>query len=417
MEVIPINISESIDLYTRASIDLISALELERSRSLSIFTEGSDDIIIQKITESIRNAFNKFTSAIRNGKIKLKADKQSKAIKQLGKSVKGISDVKIKIQNVWDFYLSVNKTINNYVKHPTEKGLIVMNKATGKSNKAIIELTNGLNKVASAMRSPSSKEFEISDADMKKVLTYLMSSAAMVHLANNAIKGANRVYDKKVDKSGEELKKEYRRKMPTPHFNPDGTSRDDPESVTLALFSPGKRDRDYQLEKVYTKLKPIELAKIDDIVSKNKKAGKKQIDQIRLIANIIYSVEIAVGAFMVATPKKSGTEEISIGYLYKRLVNLKADKLPSEIASIGDNDSSFLSNTKVLQSLISKTGSSSESLKISQNITSLLSAYANFHQTLIDFYISIIADVVKQGGKVMSTSIHEPHKIINTSKL
>lgn len=99
-------------------------------------------------------------------------------------------------------------------------------------------------------------------------------------------------------------------------------------------------------------------------------------------------------------PKNIGIESISIKDLYNRLVLLKPDKFPSIIASKTNDVNTYMQREETLKYFSESINGNNGAVIHARDMSALLSAYTNFHQSMIDYYLSIIRIVVKSGGYV-----------------
>ena len=133
-----------------------------------------------------------------------------------------------------------------------------------------------------------------------------------------------------------------------------------------------------------------------------------------LVMNAALIIGGAVGLLAIAKvftkcPRKIGTETITLQELYQRLVALAPQKFASTIKADLQNASMYLTRTDCLALT---NGGSNSAVDYSRKISHLLTSYARFHQAMIDFYLSIVVNIVT-GDKVSSIGIYTPKNMVH----
>lgn len=389
-----------IEIYTESVIRELDTTEI-RNESAGVIIEKTDDKSIgKKIIEAIQNIFKKLKSVLTKGKTQVKADLQQKTIDDLKQSATAISDVKITIQDVWKFYNGVNRVIDDFVKHPSQKSINTMNIVKG-GKKGIKHLTDALNSLAKQMRSPSSRKFKIEKMSIPKLLLKMWGGIIGLSTSYGVITKPNDFKAKKIyrdtDKKAAELADAY------------GVSRDQLQSILDGDDIFDNNDRGIEFDSELGNLFDDEQNKLNKLSDFNMKA-------FEAYEKLIIPLEIAI--IFTSLPKKTGTEDVTIGELYKRLAGLKASTVPSEISKDGDRMSTYLSRIDAMDTIQKNAEDGKRSsVKFAQEVSALLSAYTAFYQSLIDFYISIINDVIKFGRTARKGKIQAPKNMINTSAM
>lgn len=103
---------------------------------------------------------------------------------------------------------------------------------------------------------------------------------------------------------------------------------------------------------------------------------------------------IALAAVLTQCPKSIGTEKVSSKELYNRLTSLKPGDFPNSVASTSSQVNNYMKRTETLVSF-DKIAGSQGAVKYARDMSALLTAYTNFHQSLIDYYIDILLKVTK----------------------
>ena len=73
-----------------------------------------------------------------------------------------------------------------------------------------------------------------------------------------------------------------------------------------------------------------------------------------------------------------------------------------------------MQQSTTLSAFVASADGSKGATAYANKVSSLLSAYTNFHQSLIDFYLSIIVSILKAGGVTSSKKIYKPTEMVKT---
>lgn len=378
--------SKAVSIYAESSLAVIRSMEkLESIDSFMISESTSDNKksdIASKIYDTIKNIFKKLSQLLTKGKTQTKAQTQKKAIESIKDDVDPVSKTKVKIQDVWSYYKFASSTIDQFIAHPNSRTFKVMLKKK-KEKIAIDELTYSLHMISKEMKTPSVRQFKISEFNYNTAVNGLIATKYGTKLAIKANTAANtqiqnaiaNKYRKRMSKLGERSYETY-----------------DPETDEL-YFDKESLKQD-----------------IKDESKKYVNNAKKQDERHSIIykcINLAVYIEIAA-SFFAAAPKRSGVETITVGELQKRLESLNAEKLPAKVDSIGNSMSTFLTRSEALKEF----ADNSASVKFAEKVSKLLSAYTEFYQSMIDFYYSIIKSVIRAGGVNNSKRIYSPDMIL-----
>lgn len=360
---------KSIAMYTESVMKTLDMLEENRLIKAMYFTESKDDStddksndknnekeddkssdkksttdkdekgIIGKIGEAISTIFHKIISLFTRGKTSAKGVAQANGLKKISGRVKKYGNVKVKIQDVWSFGRFADKAIDEYTKGFDKKIVEILNRVKGK-DKAIKVLTENLNKLASAMRSPANRRFTVAK---EKSVGHKVGKGVGLAAATGAVVAVNT----------------------TAAF------------VGSTLLSKGD---------------PNKFSKIN--------ARAATVNLAALVG--------AVALFFHECPTSIGSETITIQELYNRLVELKPETFPSIAANRAKSVSNYMQREDSLRYFKDASDGSKSSVKFSEEMAELLTAYTNFHQSMIDYYFSIILTVIEEENP--TSSVDKPVK-------
>lgn len=388
---------QTIKMFTESALDLIENMEQAECVRATYFTEAADESekmaqnkanknIFKTIAESISKIFSKLASIVSKGKVKAKSVAQAKVIKTVGEKVKEFPDVKIKIQDVWKFSNFADKTIDTYVRKFDKKNISTFEKVVGGKKKAIEQLTSNLNELASAMKSPANKKFTISGG---KVNAKSVAKAAAILVGGEAILRKTTTKISGGSGSTEEL---------------DNTPKIPMHGRRIATTELGyKAKNDTGRASKLNKTKSTELS--GSTFTFGPTGGT-----FTNIARITITLA-AIATVFSGCPKTIGTETVTLKELYKRLTELEPSKFPSIIAGDAKTVNSYMQRSETMMEFAKTSDGSKGAVKYSQEISALLSAYTNFHQSLIDFYLNIITSVLKAGGVSSSKKIYTAESV------
>lgn len=391
-----------IEIYAESAMSLIENMEATEAFRNSYFTEASAEAetaaqetakknIFATIAESIAKIFSKLASLLSKGKTAAKAAKQGSDLKKIGPAVQKFPAVKIKIQDVWSYNKFVEDTIDKHIKKFDKKSTLGLFGKTFGTGKAIDALTKNLMLMASEMRTPSNKQFTINGkgASAGRKVAGAAGRAAVAAAVGGAI-GKPALFDD----------------------NPSGLSNAG-KAVTAAIMS--------------------QSGTMGKVIERGTKAARDVVVATPLLQNaLVYigaggplaigTAAAIAGVFGIAAitrlfsncPKKIGTEQITIQELYKRVSSLNPEKFPSEITSTIANVNKYMQQATTLSAFVESADGSKGATAYANKVSSLLSAYTNFHQSLIDFYLSIIVSILKAGGVTSSKKIYKPTEMVKT---
>lgn len=393
-----------IETYAESAMNLIDSMEANEAFRNSYFTEASAEAeaaaqenanknIFAKIAESIAKIFSKLASVLSKGKTAAKAAKQNSDLKKIGPAVQKFPAVKIKLQDVWSYNKFVEDTIDKHIKKFDKKTTLGLFGKTFGTGKAIDALTKNMSLMASEMRTPSNKQFVIhgkgASAGRK------VAGAAGRAAAGAAVAGA-------IGKP------------------------------VLFDAGAGLSDAGVAVASNINKIIPGSAKALSSAAA----AADVAISKIPWLQNALFYIgaggPLAVGtaaaiagAFGIAAiarvfsncPKKIGTEQVTIQELYKRVSSLNPDKFPSDVANTAATVNKYMQQATTLNTFVQSADGSKGATAYAQKVSSLLSAYTQFHQALIDFYLSIIVSILKEGGVQSSKKIYKPSEMVKTESV
>lgn len=376
-----------IDIYVESVTNDIMALENELAITNDIFIESSTKNSknpFERIMDTIHTIFAKLGQVILKSKIKTKADIQQKNIDELKPQAKDVLNIKIKIQDVWSYYKFASDIIDKFINKPSSKTFKAMLKRKNQRI-AIDELTRSLQSVASDMRTPSVRQFQITNANPHQFARGIVAKKLITTGGNTA---NLKMYQSQKKKNDEK----YERNI-NDIANRDSKYYEVIDSETGEIeYDPKLQMMDYRDEVISYKNNHEKIVKASNAAFR--------------ATQIAGRIALLVGLFE-SLPKTTTPEKVTIGELCDRLVKLKAGKVPNDVNNIGKNMDSFLTRTETLKDLEDSTAST----KLAQKVSKLLAAYIKFYQSMIDFYYSIIKSVINE-GKGKSIGIYSPNKIV-----
>lgn len=383
-----------IEIYAENTMTLIDDMESAEAFRNSYFTEATEEAenaasnaanknIFAKIAESISKIFSKLASILSKGKTVAKAAKQNSDLKKIGSAVQNFPAVKLKIQDVWSYNKFVEDTMDKHIKKFDKKTTLNLFNRTLGEGKAIDVLTKNMMQMASEMRVPSNRKFVIGGPGIKK----LVGGAGVIAGGTGAL---SKVLAKK---------------------------------STIPLGMP-----------INLKTAGFDMPLVSDAANKAL-SGAAVANASHLSLNAILTGATAVigahgpliaGTAVVlaglvilakvfgACPKKIGTEQVTIQELYKRISSLDPEKFPSNVAATAATVNKYMQQASTLNTFVNSTDGSKGATAYASKVSSLLTAYTQFHQALIDFYLSIIISILKEGGVQSSKKIYKPTEMVKS---
>lgn len=383
-----------IEIYAENTMTLIDDMESAEAFRNSYFTEATEEAenaasnaanknIFAKIAESISKIFSKLASILSKGKTVAKAAKQNSDLKKIGSAVQNFPAVKLKIQDVWSYNKFVEDTMDKHIKKFDKKTTLNLFNRTLGEGKAIDVLTKNMMQMASEMRVPSNRKFVIGGPGIKK----LVGGAGVIAGGTGAL---SKVLAKK---------------------------------STIPLGMP-----------INLKTAGFDMPLVSDAANKAL-SGAAVANASHLSLNAILTGATAVigahgpliaGTAVVlaglvilakvfgACPKKIGTEQVTIQELYKRISSLDPEKFPSNVAATAATVNKYMQQASTLNAFVNSTDGSKGATAYASKVSSLLTAYTQFHQALIDFYLSIIISILKEGGVQSSKKIYKPTEMVKS---
>ena len=351
----------SIDNYAESVIDYIDLVES------SLITEGtadkpeSDKKIFDKIISSIKAIFEKVASTFQKGKVVVHGTVQRDKLDKIAMAVKESPNIEIKLQDVWKYSNFVDDLVEERIRKFKRKETLGLFRKVAGEGRAIDVLIRNLDLMTKQMHEPSNKQFYTKGRSPK----------------------------------------------------PTGGAK----RTTKPLPLPAKVVRDVVVIKYGTAATKAVLS------SEPVMAAKNLIISVGiggpLVANAAVIVGGAAGLFAVSRlfsncPRKIGTETISLKELYNRLVSLAPDKFPGLVKADLQNAAMYMTRIDNLKEFAIANDDSRDSSTVdyARKIAHLLGSYAKFHQSLIDFYLSIVISILNETGNVNSKKIYKPTEMV-----
>ena len=383
-----------IEIYAENTMTLIDDMEAAEAFRNSYFTEATAEAeaaasetanknILAKIAESISKIFSKLAAVLTKGKTVAKAAKQNSDLKKIGPAVKSFPTVKIKLQDVWSYNKFVEDTIDKHIKKFDKKTTMGLFGKTFGTGKAIDALTKNLSLMASEMRTPSNRQFTINGKKAGKVA----KNVAAAGLVAGAI-GKPAVFQNTVSGLSETGKALGAELM---HVN-QTAARTAAKGVKAASAA--------------VRATPW----LNNALIYIGAGGPIAVGTAAAIAGVFGIVAIA--RIFAGCPKKIGTEQVTLQELYSRVSSLSPDKFPSEVAGIAATANKYMQQASTLDAFVQSADGSKGATTYAQKVSALLSAYTQYHQALIDFYLSVIVSILKAGGVQSSRKIYKPTEMV-----
>ena len=370
------NTLKSVDMYTESVMSLLDKMESIQCNFDTIVKEDADgNGVLTKIKASISKIFTAMINTIQKGKIATTSNIQASKLTKLATTVKEFPSVNIKIQDVWSYSKFVDGLIDEHVRKFKRKNTLnLFDKLIG-TGRAIDALIGNLDLMSEQMRNPKNKQFTVKGRGGKLTVGSKVSTGAKIAVGGTVI-GAAKV-------------------ATTP-----GVS-----NIVNGVATASKY-----------------LGNGTDILSGPVGQAAREVMVFvgangPLVMNAALIIGGSVGLLAIAKvftkcPRKIGTETITLQELYQRLVALAPQKFASTIKADLQNASMYLTRTDCLEEFALTNGGSNSAVDYSRKISHLLTSYARFHQAMIDFYLSIVVNIVT-GDKVSSIGIYTPKNMVH----
>ena len=353
---------ESIDLYTESIIDYIDKVQDSVLMEGTADKPDSDKSIFDKIITSIKNIFDKVSSTFQKGKVVVHGSIQQDKLVKIATAVKDAPDIEFKLQDVWKYSSFVDDLVEERIRKFKRKETLGLFRKVVGEGRAIDVLIRNLDLMTGQMREPSNKEF----------------------------------YTKG--------------RSPKPTNDIKRTKTEIPKSLKIiggaAAIKVGMKPA---TEILFTSAPTKAIKKV--IVAVGIKGP--------LLTNAAFIIGGAAGLVALSRlfsncPRKIGTETISIKSLYNRLVSLAPDKFPAIVKNDLQNAAMYMTRVENLKefAILNDSSRNSGTVDYARKIAKLLGSYAKFHQSLIDFYLSIIVSALNENGPINSDKIYKPSEMV-----
>ena len=392
-----------IEIYAENAMNLIDDMEANEAFRNSYFTEATAEAedaakeaanknIFAKIAETISKIFSKLAAVLSKGKTAAKAAKQSSDLKKIGPAVSKFPTVKLKIQDVWSYNKFVEDTVDKHIKKFDKKTTLNLFSKTFGTGRAIDGLTKNLSLMASELRTPSNKQFTINKSGVGKGVKTAAKGAAA---AGAVVMGTNNsIIDRQSITGLGTLGNAMAGKM----MSAGGPLQKVGQGAIHAA-------QDFA---AWSATNPIVNGAILFIGTH----GPLVMGTAAVIGGAFGIVALA--RIFSGCPKKIGTEQVTLQELYKRVSTLNPAKFPSEVAATAATANKYMQQTTTLNAFVQSADGSKGATAYANKVSSLLSAYTQYHQALIDFYLSIIVSILKAGGVQSSRKIYKPTEMVKS---
>lgn len=386
--------SNLIEMYAEGVIDVIDKLEENEAIRSAYFTEATEEAeaeasktankgVIATIAESIANIFSKIAAVFTKGKVSVKGAAQEKSVKSLADKVKECPAVPIKLQNVWEYNSFVEDTIDKHIRKMQKKNTMSLFSSKCGNGSAIDALTTNLRYIASQMRTPSNKKFEI-----------LKTGAA-----------------KKAARTG----KVVRRGVGAAGLATGAAAVSGKVTATAGAGSLGLTALGHTAGVSMSNAAAATIAEALSTISVTVGAAGPWIAAAG-VAGAAGLTLAAIHAVWSKCPKKLSMENVTIQELYNRLTSLDAGKFPSTLATDTANANKYFQQAETLQTFTNSAEQGNKgAVRYAQKVADLMNAYAEYHQALIDFYLSIIVNIIKEGAKMTGKKAYVPKEMVTSN--
>lgn len=386
--------SNLIEMYAEGVIDVIDKLEENESIRSAYFTEATEEAeaeasktankgVIATIAESIANIFSKIAAVFTKGKVSVKGAAQEKSVKSLADKVKECPAVPIKLQNVWEYNSFVEDTIDKHIRKMQKKNTMSLFSSKCGNGSAIDALTTNLRYIASQMRTPSNKKFEI-----------LKTGAA-----------------KKAARTG----KVVRRGVGAAGLATGAAAVSGKVTATASAGALSLTALGHTAGVPMSSAAATGIAEALSAISVTVGAAGPWIAAAG-VAGAAGLTLAAIHAVWSKCPKKLSMENVTIQELYNRLTSLDAGKFPSALATDTANANKYFQQAETLQTFTNSTEQGNKgAVRYAQKVADLMNAYAEYHQALIDFYLSIIVNIIKEGAKMTGKKAYVPKEMVTSN--
>lgn len=384
------NTLKSVDMYTESVISLLDKMESMQRNFDTIVKEDADgNGVLTKIKASISKIFTAMINTIQKGKIATTSTIQANKLTKLATIVKEFPSVNIKIQDVWSYSKFVDGLIDEHVRKFKRKNTLnLFDKLIG-TGRAIDALIGNLDLMSEQMRNPKNKQFTVKGRDGKLTAGGKVSTGAKIAIGGAAVGAAKVVTSTGISNITDGVTTASKLYL-----------RDGSGGVARAG---GK--------KLMTSILPDAVGQVAREVMVFVGANGPLLMNAGLIIGGAVGL-LAIAKVFTKCPRKIGTETITLQELYQRLVTLAPQKFASTIKADLQNASMYLTRTDCLQEFALTNGGSNSAVDYSRKISHLLTSYARFHQAMIDFYLSIVVNIVT-GDKVSSFGIYAPKNMVH----
>lgn len=414
----------SIDAYTESVIRLLDIMESEESNSSSVTYENTDSKentkILDKIKASVKKIFDAMITGIQKGKVTARGTIQASKLTKLATIVKNHPNITVKIQDVWSYSRFVDDLIDEHVRKFKRKNTLnLFDKLIG-TGRAIDALIGNLDLMSEQMTNPKNKQFvikgggfkngretnghkvsKIADTGVRKAANFannhkiitgagvLAARGPVKNAVTGAVKGVASVAPSAKLITGEIIKDKAT------------------EKVTKVAITTASGN----IAKIGGNMLVADVPNVTrDIVAVIGASGPLLTNTALIIGGAVGL--LAISKVFTNCPRKIGVETITVKELYQRLVTLAPQKFPSIIKADLQNAGAYLTRTECLQEFALTNGGTNSAVEYSRKISHLLTSYARFRQSMIDFYLSIVYGILSNPN-VNANRLYSPNTMVS----
>ena len=114
--------------------------------------------------------------------------------------------------------------------------------------------------------------------------------------------------------------------------------------------------------------------------------------------------------------KKIEAETVTTVEILKRIEQMAPAKFPSMLSTTSNKVKDYMKNVKNLEAFANNNTDGTigmNAVTYSQKISKLLISYGNFHQAMIDYYMSILSSIIARGMGVNKSKLYHPNCVWN----
>ncbi len=335
--------NDEIRSFTNSSIDLLNSMiiidNLENDYFVEASKESSKPTILNKIKESIEKLFKKVDTLITNIFAKMKASAKRRKVENMGKKLNKVSKlgidlgkIRLRIPNIMEYDSFVYTVLQEYMTKFTTTGY---NAALGLSSAPYAKIEVLIKSVEDMASIIASDKFTSNDID--EVLTSIYTKYPDIAFKYRTKPGANLATIKRL------------RTAP-------GVYR---EFVTPTIITNG-------------------IVIGDTLISYTLQGIKTYADAKKFKSN---------------APDKIKLEEVTVGSLYRRTMNMKLDTEENRLKKILNNSASVVTKDMTLQEFSNGKNANENLIQQAKGMCELINAYMKLEMAELNYYYDILIEI------------------------